>query len=72
MNILKKGVHADCIKLNGAMEPPIYGLCRRIVDLSESGETLKANGLIEIEEIMKVSTRLAPIEMHIKIILKNK
>ena len=35
------------------------GLCRRIVDLSESGETLKANGLIEIEEIMKVSTRLA-------------
>ena len=38
---------------------PSMGLCRRIVDLSESGETLKANGLIEIEEIMKVSTRLA-------------
>ena len=47
-------------KLNGAMElAPSMGLCRRIVDLSESGETLKANGLIEIEEIMKVSTRLA-------------
>ena len=56
----KRGVHADCIKLNGAMElAPTMGLCRRIVDLSESGETLKANGLIEIEEIMKVSTRLA-------------
>ncbi|MDA9755218.1 ATP phosphoribosyltransferase [bacterium] len=56
----KRGVHADCIKLNGAMElAPSIGLCRRIVDLSESGETLKANGLIEIEEIMKVSTRLA-------------
>ena len=56
----KRGVHADCIKLNGAMElAPSSGLCRRIVDLSESGETLKANGLIEIEEIMKVSTRLA-------------
>ena len=56
----KRGVHADCIKLNGAMElAPSKGLCRRIVDLSESGETLKANGLIEIEEIMKVSTRLA-------------
>ena len=56
----KRGVHADCIKLNGAMElAPSMGLCRRIVDLSESGETLKANGLIEIEEIMKVSTRLA-------------
>ena len=53
-------MHADCIKLNGAMElAPSMGLCRRIVDLSESGETLKANGLIEIEEIMKVSTRLA-------------
>ncbi len=56
----KRGVHADCIKLNGAMElAPSMGLCRRIVDLSESGQTLKANGLIEIEEIMKVSTRLA-------------
>jgi ATP phosphoribosyltransferase len=56
----KRGVHADCIKLNGAMElAPSMGLCRRIVDLSESGETLKANGLIEIEEIIKVSTRLA-------------
>ena len=56
----KRGVHADCIKLNGAMElAPSMGLCRRIVDLSESGETLKANGLTEIEEIMKVSTRLA-------------
>ena len=56
----KRGVHADCIKLNGAMElAPSMGLCRRIVDLSESGETLKANGFIEIEEIMKVSTRLA-------------
>ena len=56
----KRGVHAECIKLNGAMElAPSMGLCRRIVDLSESGETLKANGLIEIEEIMKVSTRLA-------------
>tara|TARA_B100001057_G_C22543246_1_gene830470 strand:- start:161 stop:817 length:657 start_codon:yes stop_codon:yes gene_type:complete len=56
----KRGVHADCIKLNGAMElAPSMGVCRRIVDLSESGETLKANGLIEIEEIMKVSTRIA-------------
>ncbi len=56
----KRGVHADCIKLNGAMElAPSMGLCRRIVDLSESGKTLKDNGLNEIEEIMRVSTRLA-------------
>ncbi len=56
----KKGVQAECIKLNGAMEiAPNLGLCRRIVDLVETGKTLKANGLIEIEEIEKVSTRLA-------------
>ena len=56
----KRGVHADCIKLNGAMElAPSMGLCRRIVDLIDTGNTLKANKLIEIEEIMKVSTRLA-------------
>ena len=56
----KRGVHAECIKLNGAMEiAPKMSLCRRIVDLVDTGKTLKANGLIEIEEIIKVSTRLA-------------
>ena len=55
-----RGVHAECVKLNGAMElAPNMGLCRRIVDLVDTGKTLKANGLIEIEEITKVSTRLA-------------
>ena len=55
-----RGVQAECIKLNGAMElAPNMGLCRRIVDLVDTGNTLKANELIEIEEIMKVSTRLA-------------
>jgi len=55
-----RGVHAECIKLNGAMElAPSMGLCRRIVDLVESGNTLTANGLVEVEEICKVSTRLA-------------
>ena len=55
-----RGVHAECIKLNGAMElAPSMGLCKRIVDLVESGSTLKANGLIEVEEICQVSTRLA-------------
>ena len=55
-----RGVHAECIKLNGAMElAPSMGLCKRIVDLVETGSTLKANGLVEIEEICKVSTRLA-------------
>jgi ATP phosphoribosyltransferase len=55
-----RGVQADCIKLNGAMElAPQLGLCRRIVDLVSSGETLKANGLVEVELIAKITSRLA-------------
>ncbi|MBT5799018.1 ATP phosphoribosyltransferase [Alphaproteobacteria bacterium] len=56
----KKGVQVECIKLNGAMEiAPNLGLCRRIVDLVETGSTLTANGLVEIAEIMTVSSRFA-------------
>ena len=63
----ERGVHAECIKLNGAMElAPSMGLCKRIVDLVESGSTLKANGLVEIEEICKVSTRLAVNRSYLK------
>jgi len=55
-----RGVHADCIKLNGAMElAPQLGLCRRIVDLVSTGSTLKANGLVEIEKICDITSRLA-------------
>lgn len=54
-----RGVQAECIKLNGAMElAPTLGLCRRIVDLVSSGSTLKANGLAEIEHIADISSRL--------------
>ncbi len=54
-----KGIQAECIKLNGAMEiAPSLGLCRRIVDLVESGNTLKANGLEEIETILEISSYL--------------
>ena len=38
---------------------PNLGLCRRIVDLVETGSTLSANGLVEIEEVMDVSSKLA-------------
>ena len=56
----RRGVHADCIKLNGAMElAPTLGLCRRIVDLVSTGSTLKANGLVEVETILEISSRLA-------------
>ena len=55
-----RGVQAECIKLNGAMElAPSLGLCRRIVDLVSSGATLKANGLVEIEVLAEVTSRLA-------------
>ncbi len=54
-----RGVQAECIKLNGAMElAPILGLCRRIVDLVSTGSTLKANGLAEVETIAEVTSRL--------------
>ncbi len=53
------GVQAECIKLNGAIElAPRLGLCRHIVDLVQTGATLKANGLMEIERIAEVSARL--------------
>lgn len=55
----KRGVQTECIKLNGAMElAPKMGLCRRIVDLVSSGQTLKENGLVEIETIMNISSKL--------------
>ncbi len=54
-----RGVQSECIKLNGAMEiAPALGLARRIVDLVSSGSTLKANGLVEVEKILDVSSRL--------------
>ena len=55
-----RGVQAECIKLNGAMEiAPSMGLCSRIVDLVSTGSTLKANGLVEVVEIAQITSRLA-------------
>ncbi|MGE4217805.1 MAG: ATP phosphoribosyltransferase [Alphaproteobacteria bacterium] len=54
-----RGVQVECIKLNGAMElAPTLGLCRRIVDLVSTGRTLAENGLVEVETIAEVSSRL--------------
>jgi len=54
-----RGVQAECVKLNGAMElAPLLGLAPRIVDLVSSGRTLKENGLVEVEVIAEVSSRL--------------
>lgn len=54
-----RGIHADVVELNGAMElAPSLGLSRLIVDLVQTGSTLKANGLVETEVIAQVSSRL--------------
>ena len=54
-----RGVQAECVKLNGAMEiAPVLGLSSRIVDLVSSGRTLVENGLVEVETIAEVSARL--------------
>jgi len=54
-----KGIQVEIIKLSGSMElAPSLNMCRRIVDLVSTGKTLKENGLTEIEEIMKIQSKL--------------
>jgi ATP phosphoribosyltransferase len=54
-----KGMHVDLIKLYGSMElAPLAGLADAIVDLVSTGNTLQANGLVAVEDIMAVSARL--------------
>jgi len=54
-----KGIQTDIIKLYGSMElAPLVGLSDRIVDLVETGNTLKANGLAEIEQLADISAWL--------------
>ncbi len=54
-----RGIHADVVHLNGAMElAPGLGLTRQIVDLVATGSTLRANGLVETEVITTVTSRL--------------
>lgn len=54
-----RGVQAEVINLHGAMElAPVIGLCRHIVDLVQTGSTLRANGLVEIEHIADITSRL--------------
>ena len=63
-----KGVHVDLIKLYGSMElAPLTGLADAIVDLVASGNTLKANALTEVEEIMPISARLVVNKAALKL-----
>lgn len=55
----RKGVQVEIIKLYGAIElAPLVGLAELIVDLVSTGQTLKENGLMEVEEILQASARL--------------
>lgn len=55
----KKGVQVELIKLYGSIElAPLVGLSERIVDLVSTGETMLQNGLVEVEEIMEITSRL--------------
>ena len=63
-----KGVHVDLIKLYGSMElAPLTGLADAIVDLVSTGNTLKANHLVEVEHIMDISSRLVVNQAALKL-----
>ena len=63
-----KGVHVDLIKLYGSMElAPLVGLADAIVDLVSTGNTLKANQLVEVEHIMDISARLVVNQAALKL-----
>ncbi len=63
----EQGIQVDIIKLYGAMElAPITGLAHRIVDIVETGNTLKANGLVPMDFICDVSMRLIVNKVSMK------
>jgi len=55
----ERGIQVEMVKLDGSIElAPLVGLAERIVDLVQSGETLRANGLVEVAEILTSTARL--------------
>jgi ATP phosphoribosyltransferase len=55
----ERGIQVEMIRLDGSIElAPLVGLAERIVDLVQSGETLRANGLVEVAQIMTSTARL--------------
>jgi ATP phosphoribosyltransferase len=67
-----KGVHVDLIKLYGSMElAPLVGLADAIVDVVSSGNTLKANRLVAVEEIASISARLVVNQASLKLAGKS-
>ncbi|MEG0787870.1 MAG: ATP phosphoribosyltransferase, partial [Comamonas sp.] len=63
-----KGVHVDMIKLYGSMElAPLTGMADAIVDLVSTGNTLRANDLVEVEPIIDISSRLVVNQASLKL-----
>ena len=64
----QKGVHVDMIKLYGSMElAPLTGMADAIVDLVSTGNTLRANDLVEVEQIIDISSRLVVNQASLKL-----
>ena len=63
-----KRMHVDLIKLYGSMElAPLVGLADAIVDVVSSGNTLRANDLVAVEEIVAISSRLIVNQAALKL-----
>jgi ATP phosphoribosyltransferase len=64
----RKGITAEVIALSGAIElGPLTGLCDRIVDITQTGETLRQNGLVEVDTVAEVSARLVVNPARLKL-----
>src|SRR4029077_7329418 len=66
--LVRRGLTAEVIKLWGALElGPLTGLCDRIVDITQTGETLRQNGLVEVDTVAQVSSRLVVNPARLKL-----
>jgi ATP phosphoribosyltransferase len=67
-HLLHRGLTAEVIELSGAIElGPLTGLCERIVDITQTGETLRQNGLVEVDTVCQVSSRLVVNPARLKL-----
>jgi len=65
---VRRGVTAEVIRLSGAIElGPLTGLCDRIVDITQTGETLRQNGLVEVDTVGQVSSRFVVNPARLKL-----
>ena len=68
----KKGIRAECIKLNGAIElAPKLGICSTVVDLVSTGKTIKENNLEETEVLLKITSKLIINKIAYKLMNDN-